>query len=137
MQRVLDTIQARINSGELTGTDDPRRVACEALVACLQRCGAAMSPQRSEPPEPGLVAAACAELPARLLGLAGDAGGFMAQHVAGSLAGTAALQAQLTESEAANYELAGMVKQLRAAAAAGSATTTPATKTTTTTAARA
>ena len=47
-----------------------------------------------------------------LTDLAGAEGGAVLDRLKNAIAGTAALHAQLTESEAANYELAGMVKEL-------------------------
>ena len=43
----------------------------------------------------------------------GESAGAVLDRLKWSLDGTEALAAQLVESEAANYELAGMVKQLR------------------------
>ena len=54
-----------------------------------------------------------------LADIGGPEGGAAVTQLERAIAGTAALQAQLGESEAANYELAGMVKDLSARLAGG------------------
>lgn len=109
MQAALDGIHARITAGEFGDQEG----VVEDLATCLRSCGPSLSATNFEPPAQDRLTDALQGLLKVLGEVGGESAGAVLDRLKWSLDGTEALAAQLVESEAANYELAGMVKQLR------------------------